>query len=509
LPTGTKTFLSDPEGNIGTVTPLGNMVVTESFDHIKNPAKATITAASGGVQLESIPCNKVILRNSPDNDIMWFGGTGDDVPFSGHGMEIYPGEVWTLPMKNANQVVLVAQTSGQLMRYTCFTSQEDVLIESQTDEPIDPNYVDMIAPYFISSTTITALFSEEITSGGTMLSGIRLLGSGSLVLSGTSYVDPVNSSQLVFAPVSGVLGSGILHTLQLFSGITDLAGNNLSGATVAPTFTTASAAPGQDLTAPTVSSTTPTAGATSISTTADQTIIFSEQMLSSTITTTNITMKDSANNSIPRTVTLNSTDKITVTVNPTSDLTAGTTYTITVSTGVKDLAGNSMAASYAFSFTTTSAVTQVYNVTGTGGNALFSGDDERDGMTIPAGSNLIGKKIVKMSCTMKKTGSPTGTITVTVRKGVGDTIQTTLGTKDSSTLTTSNVLYTFQNLAGTYALVQGDYILVEYAGGDASNNVSLYRNGTDVDANGSRVHYRGGSYLTTTQDAAFTLYSSN
>src|ERR1041384_3735895 len=43
---------------------------------------------------------------------------------------------------------------------------------------------------------------------------------------------------------------------------------------------------------------------------------------------------------------------VTATFNPTSNLTPGTTYTATITTGAKDLAGNALASTFVWSFTT-------------------------------------------------------------------------------------------------------------------------------------------------------------
>ncbi len=72
----------------------------------------------------------------------------------------------------------------------------------------------------------------------------------------------------------------------------------------------------------------------------------------------------------------------------------------------------------------------------------------------------------------KKTGSPTGTLTVTIRNTNG-TLKTTMGTLDVSTLTGTMQLIQFINLSNTYVMVAGDYLLAEYSGGDNSNYVSM------------------------------------
>ena len=87
-------------------------------------------------------------------------------------------------------------------------------------------------------------------------------------------------------------------------------------------------------------------------------------MQSSTIIWQNISFTDASFNSVDRAVSLGA-DNITCTVTPVAALTAGTTYIVTVLTGVKDLAGNSMASPYSFSFTAgSSGTTPPAQVTG-------------------------------------------------------------------------------------------------------------------------------------------------
>ena len=118
-----------------------------------------------------------------------------------------------------------------------------------------------------------------------------------------------------------------------------------------------------DTTPPTVSSTTPANGATGVPVNTVVTIIFSEQMQSSTIIWQNISFTDASFNSVDCAVSL-AADNITCTVTPIAALTAGTNYIVTVLTGVKDLAGNSMASPFSFSFTAASGTTSPAQVTG-------------------------------------------------------------------------------------------------------------------------------------------------
>jgi hypothetical protein len=104
-----------------------------------------------------------------------------------------------------------------------------------------------------------------------------------------------------------------------------------------------------DITPPTVISTSPADKATGVSITSAITITFSKTIDSSTFNSTTFTLKDSSNNPISGTVTYSGT---TATFTPSSNLAYNTTFTATITTGVKDLVGNAMAANYSWTFTT-------------------------------------------------------------------------------------------------------------------------------------------------------------
>ena len=113
---------------------------------------------------------------------------------------------------------------------------------------------------------------------------------------------------------------------------------------------------GGDTTAPTVTATSPAAGATGVAVTANVTGSFSEAMNASTVTSGTFTLTAGAT-PVPAAVTYNSTNNV-ATLNPSADLAAGTTYTATIkggATGVKDAAGNALAADRTWTFTTASA----------------------------------------------------------------------------------------------------------------------------------------------------------
>ncbi len=106
-----------------------------------------------------------------------------------------------------------------------------------------------------------------------------------------------------------------------------------------------------DTTKPTVTSFSPTAGASGVPIGDNLTATFSEDVQASTIS---FTLKNAANVAIAGAVSYNASSR-TVTLNPTANLANSTTYTATLS-GAKDTAGNTMTA-LSWSFTTAAAIT--------------------------------------------------------------------------------------------------------------------------------------------------------
>ena len=144
------------------------------------------------------------------------------------------------------------------------------------------------------------------------------------------------------APTSYVVGADGSFTLYPWA--KDAAGNVslVYGAPVAVTV---------DTVLPTVSTTVPANGATAIGPNNPVTINFSESVNCATVTTGSVTIAPS--------VTWNQTScSGSQAVFTPSGQASTTSYTVTVGTGVQDAAGNAMAASYPFSYTTSTPVTQ-------------------------------------------------------------------------------------------------------------------------------------------------------
>jgi methionine-rich copper-binding protein CopC len=128
------------------------------------------------------------------------------------------------------------------------------------------------------------------------------------------------------------------YSVTLGGTVLDAAGNAM--APINWGFTTAAAAP-TDTTAPTVKTTTPAAGATGVPRGGKVTVTFSEPVTG--VSRTTVTLTTSTGASVAATVGYNAATHV-ATLNPKSRLQAGQRYQVTVTNGIKDAAGNPLAA---------------------------------------------------------------------------------------------------------------------------------------------------------------------
>ena len=209
----------------------------------------------------------------------------------------------------------------------------------------------------------TATFTSETSSGWQQVS----FTSPVAITANTTYVASYHTNAGHYAANDGYFVSGFdnapLHALQ--DGVDGSSGVYRYGASsVFPDQTYRSAnywvdvvfATGVtgDTTAPTITTVTPAAGATGVNTTSVVTATFSEMMSFTAVNPTTFELRDSAGNLVPAWV-IAGGETPTSTLTPTSALAYATKYTVTVkggASGVKDEAGNPMAADYSWSFTT-------------------------------------------------------------------------------------------------------------------------------------------------------------
>jgi hypothetical protein len=165
----------------------------------------------------------------------------------------------------------------------------------------------------------------------------------------------------------------------------------------------------KDTVAPTVSSTNPANGATGV---AIITATFSEAMNASTISAATFAVSGPGVTPVVGTVSYNSSTYI-ATFTPTSALTASTSYTATVTTGVKDAVGNALASNHVWTFTTAAASSNQAAVAlgGAGAFAVLAGST----VTNTGATALTGDLGVSPGNAV--TGFPPGTLTGTKHPG--------------------------------------------------------------------------------------------
>jgi hypothetical protein len=205
------------------------------------------------------------------------------------------------------------------------------------------------------STTVTATFSEPMDASTVVAANVELRdAANTLVAASVAYNAATRVATLT---PSATLAAATVYTARVKSGVKDVAGNAMVADRVW-TFTTVAA----DTTPPTVTAISPASGATGVSRTTAVTATFSEAMDAATITASNLQLRNAANTLVAATVAYNATTRV-ATLTPSAALAGSATYTMTVGTGVKDVAGNAMAANRVWSFTTVAADTTAPTVT--------------------------------------------------------------------------------------------------------------------------------------------------
>lgn len=197
------------------------------------------------------------------------------------------------------------------------------------------------------NSAMTATFSEAMLPS-TIGAATFTLKQGTTAVSGAVTFTGVTA---VFTPASN-LAVSTEYTATITTGAKDLAGNAVASDYVW-TFTTGTAA---DITAPAITGTINAGGATDVAINSKVGATFGEGMDPLTITNENFTLINTASGAaVPGTVSYSGVNAL---FTPASNLATSTGYTATIkggAGGVKDLAGNALAADFVWSFTTAAA----------------------------------------------------------------------------------------------------------------------------------------------------------
>jgi len=193
---------------------------------------------------------------------------------------------------------------------------------------------------------IAATFSKVMDAATITATTFTLVkqGTTTAIAGAVSYA----GSTATFTPTANLTAS-TAYTATITTGANDLSvPPNALASNFVWSFTTGTAS---NATPPTVTSTAPLNAATGVNLNQAISATFSTGMDPATISTLTFTLAGPGTTSVTGTVTCNSGCTI-ATFTPTANLTASATFTATVTTGAKDLAGNALAANKVWTFMT-------------------------------------------------------------------------------------------------------------------------------------------------------------
>jgi uncharacterized protein (TIGR03437 family) len=266
------------------------------------------------------------------------------------GAVIGTGAVFQGNILSAKQVILNTGASliGRALALTDVTLQSTSVttpgkLVNGVPAPVPPTVTSTVPATAAIGVPIgnsfTATFSEAMDP--TTITPLTFtLQNGVTPIAGTVSYSGVTA---VFAPLAG-LTPGSSYTATITTGAKDPAGVALA-ANYVWNFTTAAV---PDTTRPTVTSASPNNGASNVALGNTLTATFSKAMNPFTISNTTFTLAQ-GNTLVAGAV---SYTGVTATFTPAASLSRNVAFTATITTGAKDLAGNTLASNYVWSFTT-------------------------------------------------------------------------------------------------------------------------------------------------------------
>jgi methionine-rich copper-binding protein CopC len=195
---------------------------------------------------------------------------------------------------------------------------------------------------------ITATFSEAMNAATILVPGtFTVTGPGATPISGTVTYDAVNNIA-IFAPIAGTFAASTTFTATITTAALSFPGSLPLASNYIWTFKSGASL---DTSTPLVLSTNPVDLSSIAATNQKITATFNEAIDSTTINVSTFTLTGPGATPVLGTTTY-ATSAASATFIPSSDLLAATVYTASLSTAVKDLAGNALATAFTWSFTT-------------------------------------------------------------------------------------------------------------------------------------------------------------
>jgi len=195
------------------------------------------------------------------------------------------------------------------------------------------------------SQALTAAFSQAMAPSTMSATNFTLTAPGGVAVAGTVAYSTAGSVA-VFTPTAS-LAANTLFTATVTTGATNLTGLGLA-ANYVWTFTTGTTA---NVVKPTVTTTDPTTGATSVPLGQTISATFSKAMSPISISTATFQLAGTGGTDVAGIVSYSAVGN-TLLFTPNSSLTANTLYTATITNGAKDLDGNALASNFTWNFTT-------------------------------------------------------------------------------------------------------------------------------------------------------------
>lgn len=361
-----------------------------------------------------------------------------------------------------------------------------------------------LATNVVVTTPITIVFSEAMDPVTVTATNLVLLDNN---LENVTCTIQISSDQktVILTPRS-VLLNNIVYTVRVKTGVKDLAGISILSQ-FQSTFTTVPQA------APTVIAIDPAPFQSNVALNAVATVTFSIAMAAPTLDNTSMMIIDPLGGNVPSGVSLGS-DQRTVTITPLTQLQYSTNYTINVTTAVRSSGNVPLAGLFQSQFTTAAqSLTQIYQVSGTEYTTLYAGTDIFEGEICLANSILINRIPRRAIFTMRKVGTPPGSITCIIIDTNTGTVLKTIGTAVVATnLGTADTAITFEDASSTQKLLQNYALAVKFSTGDASNNIQVKRSGTNAFDGSNTIRAKcsatngTGWFLDSARELAATIY---
>lgn len=339
-------------------------------------------------------------------------------------------------------IITIANTSGITKDVTVTVTGIDTEAATVTSTSPAKDAVDVAVNSAVSVTFSEAMDASTVTTGTGSLKD-----AGNNAVAGTVSV---SGNTFTFTPSSNLAYSTV-YSATLTTAMKDVSGNALAS-DYTWNFTTGSA---PDTTAPTFTSSIPINGATGVQVGSAITLAFSEAILASSATSSTIALKDSNNQAVATSISFIDTQTIKLT--PSANLSTGTVYTLTITTGVADLAGNALASNQTISFTTVNSTPTANNFTY--GTAIGSSAKTFDWKTLSSATDSDGNALSAVVKTQGTRGTTTingdnMTYTPSANQTGSDfivlTISDTLGGSTDITVTVTGIETVAPTITGKY-----------------------------------------------------------